>query len=144
MKKVFDWKSCIEQRFVKSVMIDVERIASLVGSAQDRERTADILPINNMTKETVVSLEYDVLRELLEAIALQQGYKIYNHECFTYFLRTVIKDERFAEEFDSLRTLRNAINYYGKRILLSDAQRAIADIKKLTSLTRKMLHQKLL
>ncbi len=82
---------------------------------------------------------YDVLRELLEALALQNGFKIYNHECYTCFLRSVIKDENFALEFDSLRLLRNAINYYGKKIELSDAKLTLLKLGKLIRKTKELL-----
>lgn len=139
MKEILDWRSCIEQHLAKPVAPDGERVASLIEIARSREKTAEMLPLNDTTKETLACLFYDVLRELLEAIAIQKGYKIYNHECYTYFLRTIINKEDFAFEFDSLRKLRNAINYYGRKILLQDAERAIQDTRKWIIEARKMI-----
>ncbi|MBS3138135.1 hypothetical protein J4207_00350 [Candidatus Woesearchaeota archaeon] len=134
-----DWETCKVERLAKPVKPDVELIKSLIQLANDREKTASLLPIDDVTKETVISLFYDVLRELLEALALKHGYKIYNHECYTPFLRIIISDEPFALEFDSLRKLRNGINYYGKKIELRDASRIVSTTKLSISKARKLL-----
>jgi len=134
-----DWETCKAERLAKPVQSDKEMIISLIKLANDREKTASLLPINDVTKETVISLLYDVSRELLEALALKHGYKIYNHECYTPFLRVIINDEQFALEFDSLRKLRNGINYYGKKIELRDASRIASTTKLLISKARERL-----
>lgn len=76
-----DWTGCISQKFAKEITPDVGQINSIIESALSREKTARMLPIDDTTKETVLSLIYDVLRELLEALSLKNNYKIYNHEC---------------------------------------------------------------
>ncbi|MFQ5531914.1 MAG: hypothetical protein ACE5ES_04825, partial [Candidatus Nanoarchaeia archaeon] len=63
-----------------------------------------------------ISLLYDSLRELLECLALSKGYKIYNHECYTSFLKEIVNKSDLGDEFDKFRILRNNINYYGKQI----------------------------
>ncbi len=63
-----------------------------------------------------MTLLYDALRELLEAVALENGYKIYNHECYTAFLKEIINESYLGDEFDKFRVLRNGINYYGRKI----------------------------
>ncbi len=139
MKKMIDWETCKEQRFAKNIVPDTGQIKSIIESAKNKEKTAKMIPLNETTKETVVSLTYDVLRELLESLALKHGYKIYNHECYTPFLRIVIKDDDFALEFDSLRMLRNGINYYGKNVSLSDAELTIRTAEKLIGKTKDLL-----
>lgn len=117
-----EWQNCNKQGYIKKIGQDRERIKDIIKSAEDREKTAGLLPLNETTKETIITLSYDVLRELLEALALKHNFKIYNHECYSSFLKNVIKDDTLALEFDSLRLLRNSINYYGKRIDLSDSK----------------------
>ena len=134
-----DWTGCINQKFAKEITPDAGQINSIIESALSREKTARMLPIDDTTKETVLSLMYDVLRELLEAISLKNNYKIYNHECYTSFLRVVMKDDAFAEEFDSLRMLRNRINYYGKKIPLDDAKAAISNAKNLVKKAKALI-----
>ncbi|MFH0875532.1 MAG: hypothetical protein V1859_06325 [archaeon] len=134
-----DWKGCKDSNMAKRIEPDFRKAGSIILAANDRESTAKMLPLNETTKETILSLMYDVLRELLEALALQHGYKIYNHECFTSFLRDIINDEKFALDFDSARQLRNSINYYGKKILIDDANSSLSDINKMISRARKLL-----
>ena len=142
MKQKTDWESCKANLLAKQIKPDLGRINSILESAKDRETTAKMLPINETSKETVVSLMYDVLRELLEALAIKHGYKIYNHECYTSFLMAIIKDEVFAREFDSLRMLRNSINYYGKRISIDDAKSSISSTEDLLKKTKALLKSK--
>lgn len=139
MREKIDWEGCKEQGFAKKVEPDFARIQDIINSANDRKKTTKLLPVNEITKETVVSLFYDVLRELLEALALQNGFKIYNHECYTSFLKNIIKDDNFALEFDSLRLLRNAINYYGKKIELNDINMILFKIEKFIKKTKELL-----
>ena len=71
---------------------------------------------------------YDCLREVLEALAIKKGFKIYNHECFCAFLKNICNEFSFAESFDRFRKIRNKINYYGKKVELVDAERLIKDM----------------
>lgn len=141
MKNKIDWEGCKAHGFAKKVGQDSNRIQSIINSAKDREKTVKLLPVNETTKETIISLFYDVLRELLEALALQNGFKIYNHECYTSFLKSVINDDDFSLEFDSMRLLRNSINYYGKKIDLGDATIILLKLEKLIKKSKSLLEK---
>ncbi|MDO8661583.1 MAG: hypothetical protein Q7K43_06855 [Candidatus Woesearchaeota archaeon] len=141
MNRPLDWEGCKQARIAKPVVANHEQIASIIETARKKEQTTLLLPVNETTKETIITLWYDVLRELLEALALSAGYKIYNHECYTPFLRTVIKDENFAHAFDSLRLLRNRIQYYGKDVLLMDAEATVINARELIKTTRTLLRK---
>ncbi len=141
MKQKIDWDGCKMQGLAKEVAPDFFRIKSIIESANNREKTVRLIPLNETSKETVISLWYDVVRELLEAAALKNGFKIYNHECYTSFLRSVLHDGDFALEFDSLRLLRNSINYYGKKIGVKDAEIILLKLEKLIRNARKMLEK---
>ena len=41
---------------------------------------------------------------------IQKGFKIYNHECYTAFLKQVIEKSDLGEDFDEIRKIRNAVN----------------------------------
>ena len=140
MIEKINWEMCKEQNFAKRVQPDLNQINSILESAANREKTANLLPFNDTTKETVISLAYDVLRELLEALALKKGYKIYNHECFSCFLHSIMKEESLSLEFDSLRMLRNSINYYGKKLPLEDAKISLVKLNNLISDIKKLLN----
>ena len=71
---------------------------------------------------------YDILRAILEAIAISKGYKIYTHEAFTSFLR-LNNEEAIAEKFDTFRRIRNGINYYGEDISVKETEENVAEIR---------------
>ena len=126
-----DWKDCCTRRTAKNVKPDVEMIISLTKSSRNKLESESKLNMNEVTASSKLSLAYDSLRELLEALALKNGYKVYNHECYSAFLKEVIKESYKADEFDDIRKIRNAVNYYGKEISPEESVEIIAKIKKL-------------
>jgi hypothetical protein len=84
-----------------------------------------------------ISLLYDALREILETIALEKGFKIYNHECYTPFLKEILCELVYADTFDKLRKTRNSINYYGKKLTLTQAQAVLVELRDMISYLRK-------
>jgi hypothetical protein len=141
MSANLDWKGCKDLMLAKNISPDPNLITFLIASSADRQKTAKMLPINETTKESIISLMYDSLRELLTALAIKHGYKIYNHECYTQFLKSVIIDEKLAYEFDSVRLLRNRLNYYGKKIPLQDAKNRIDEFDVLISKVKSRIKQ---
>jgi len=117
-----DFKECTRKRIAKEVTKDEELIKSLLKTSQNKSHSEKKLELNEMTSVSKISLLYDSLRELLEALALKNGFKIYNHECYTYFLKEMLNESAKADEFDDLRKIRNSINYYGKEISIQEAK----------------------
>ena len=126
-----DWEDCCNKRIAKSVKPDVEMIKSLTKSSKNKLESESKLNMNDVTASSKLSLAYDSLRELLEALALNNGYKVYNHECYSAFLKEIIKESYKADEFDDIRKIRNAVNYYGKEISVEEANEIITKIKNL-------------
>ena len=124
-----DWNECIKRRIVKDVKEDKNMIKSAREIAAEKLESADSLPIHLHIGK--ITLLYDALREYLECIALEKGYKIYNHECYTAFLKEVLMLSREGGIFDNLRKIRNGINYYGKKIDESESKKIINDLKML-------------
>ncbi len=138
-----DWEECKGAMLVKDVKADEEMIKSLIKSSKNRLESEKLLEMNEVTASSKLSLAYDSLRELLEALSLKRGYKIYNHECYAAFLKEVIGASEDGMEFDALRKLRNAVNYYGKEISAKDADDAISKIKKLAYFAKGLLENKI-
>jgi len=136
---MMDWKECIKRRMIKDINLDKNLIDSLKKSYKNKLVSSNLLRLNNRTAVSKIFLIYDSLRELLETISLQNGYKIYNHECYTHFLREILNEDSKSEEFDILRKIRNSINYYGKEISESEAKKVIKRIKNLISEMEKLL-----
>lgn len=121
-----DWKNCIGKLLSKKIQPDINLIKSLIKSAEKKIEAEKSLP--DSLSEPKISLIYDALRTLLEALALSNGFKIYNHECYTAFLKEILKESSLGDNFDKYRKLRNAINYYGKEISKKEAKEIIKDI----------------
>jgi uncharacterized protein (UPF0332 family) len=132
-----DWKECLNKKIAKRIKEDIELINSLIKTSENKLASENKLLMENVTADSKISLAYDSLRELLEALAIKAGYKIYNHEGYTPFLKEIIKEIGIGEEFDEVRKIRNLINYYGKSVTVDEAGKIIEKIK----LLRKQVEQ---
>jgi hypothetical protein len=126
-----DWKECWDKRIVKDIKKDEQLISSLIKTSENRLKTEEKIEIDNVTASSKLSLAYDSLRELIEALALKNGFKIYNHECYTAFLKEIMKERQISEKFDEIRKIRNSINYYAKEISIEDSKKLINSVKEL-------------
>lgn len=124
------FKRFIEEGKVRKAKLDLQLVKSLIKTSEKHTKVAKMLEINNITKETVFVMYYEVLRELIEAMAMKDGYKVYSHEAFTFYLREKY-NEVAANKFDRYRKLRNGVNYYGKEIPVDDVKMSVKEIKKL-------------
>jgi hypothetical protein len=130
-----DWNECQKARLVKSVSPDADFVMSLQQSAEHKQQSQLLLPMQSVTAASKVSLAYDALREKLEALSIKHGWKVLNHECYCAFLKEQMHESDIADVFDVLRKLRNDVNYYGKEISTDDANKAV---NQLLSLTKKV------
>ena len=133
-----NWRECKFKKFVKEKRVEEDLIRFLLEESVRKRKSNDLLELDDTTATTKICIIYDSLREVLEALALKKGFKIYNHECFTAFLREVCLKENFAKSFDIFRKIRNGINYYGKRLSKEDARILIL---KITTLRKEILEE---
>jgi len=134
-----DFDECLKKRIAKEVNEDNELISSLIKTSQNKFDSEKKLELTEVTSSSKISLLYDSLRELLEALAIKKGYKIYNHECYTYFLKEILNESIKGDEFDELRKIRNSINYYAKDITVGEARDVLERIIKLREEIIKLL-----
>ena len=128
-----DWNSCLRRREAKRIKADEEMALSLERTSAHKAISSQLLELREETTAAKISLSYDAVRELLEAIALRNGFKIYNHVCYTSFLKEICKESDFGREFDELRVIRNDINYYGKAISIIESKQVLERLNKLRS-----------
>lgn len=124
-----DWDECRIKRIAKHVKPDIEMIKSLIKSSKNKFESESELKMSNVTASSKISLAYDSLREMLEALSLKKSFKIYNHECYIPFLKEIMNKSEIGDEFDEIRKIRNAVNYYGKDISIKEAEEIIKRIK---------------
>jgi hypothetical protein len=134
-----NWDECKIKGFVKEVKIDRELINSLLKQSKKKIITDKFSPLNEDTISTKFCNNYDALREILEAIALQKGFKIYNHECFTGFIKKILNLDSESFSFDKFRRIRNSINYYGQDLSIEDGRRLIDEVNALREEIVKLL-----
>ena len=134
-----DWEECIKKRIVKDIKIDKDLIEALIKSSNNKLESENKLLMADVTASSKLSLAYESLRELLEATAIKKGYKIYNHECYAAFLKEIIGESNKGDEFDDIRRIRNAVNYYGKDISIPEADEFINKIKALRNFILNLL-----
>jgi len=134
-----DWRECFDKRIIKNINPDLDMVASLIKTSKNKLKSEEKLVMSSITAGSKISLAYDSLRELLEALALKTGYKIYNHECYVAFLKEILKESAIGEEFDEIRKIRNDVNYYGKEISTEEAKAIIQRIKQLRNSILKLL-----
>ena len=125
---MIDWRECNYKRFVKEVNTDKSLIDSLLKSSKNKLGSNERLELDETTASTKISIVYEALREILEALAIKRGFKIYNHECFCAFLNEICNDKLSSQKFDGFRRIRNRINYYGKIISIKEALIIIKEI----------------
>ncbi|MBI2564874.1 hypothetical protein HYV79_02690 [Candidatus Woesearchaeota archaeon] len=134
-----DWIECKEKRIAKEVFIDEDLINSLIKSSKKKIKSEELLPLNETTTESKITLAYDGLRELLEALALSKKFKIYNHECYGAFLKEIVNLSEVGDDFDEIRKIRNAVNYYGKQISKEECVKIILQIKEIIKKVKSVL-----
>lgn len=126
-----DWKECQNMGIVKRVDQNKSKINSIREISKKKRESAEYLPKDHSISK--ITLLYDALRELLEAKAIEKGYKIYNHECYHAFLKEILGMSREGDLFNSLRKIRNGINYYGKKVNHEESKEIINDLNYLIS-----------
>jgi hypothetical protein len=124
-----DWRECLGKKIAKRISVDVNLINSLIETSRNKLISEEKLILDEITAGSKISLAYDSLRELLEALAIKNEFKIYNPEAFTPFLKEVLNKQELGEKFDEIRKIRNSINYYGKSVLPEEAKQIIVEIK---------------
>ncbi|MBS3163849.1 hypothetical protein J4439_00285 [Candidatus Woesearchaeota archaeon] len=109
---------------------DVQLARSLLTTAHEDLAFLDTVPLDEKAARKMMSNYYDTLRAIVEAMAVLDGYKVYSHEAFTFYLKE--KGESLAaEKYDRFRRIRNRINYYGQNISVAEVAEHAEGIQKL-------------
>ena len=120
----------ITRKEVRKTEFDKGLFESLVKTAELDLIFLEKVKIDEYSSRKIMSNYYDVLRSLLEAMALKDGYKVYSHEAFTFYLREKEESE-ISLKFDRFRKKRNAINYYGESVSVEEVKEYSKEMKKI-------------
>ncbi|MFA5019638.1 MAG: hypothetical protein WC533_00915 [Candidatus Pacearchaeota archaeon] len=127
-----DLDDCYKKNFIKKTRIDKELVRSLIEMSKIKEDSVNNAQINETNISAYVSMAYDSLREILEALCILKEYKVTSHICLGELLKALIPDFDFIS-FDRFRYIRNGINYYGTKIGYQQGKEIIIKIFKLKS-----------
>ena len=123
---------------------DLAEARSLMQQAWDRSNDLSSLPVDISNAQFRFESAYECLREALQSFLSFEGYKAYSHEAIVIFsLEKKILSEAQAVKIDRYRTIRNDINYRGKKITIEEATEILHLVKSLLPLLRKILEEKL-
>lgn len=131
----------ISQGFIRKVPPDNLRAKSLIQASHEALFSVAKLSVEPPTSKTIIRELYESMRQYIEAIGSQKGYKFSIHEALTPFLEEILKEQRIAIRFDRYRKLRNGVNYYGDDISLETIQEALREIPKIIQQLEKHLNQ---
>jgi len=120
----------ITRKEVRKTEFDKGLFESLVKTAELDLIFLEKVKIDEYSSRKIMSNYYDVLRSLLEAMALRDGYKVYSHEAFTFYLKEKEESE-ISLKFDRFRKKRNAINYYGESVSVEEVNEYSEEMKKI-------------
>ena len=121
---------CYKRGFIKKTKPSTNLIKSLIEMSDMKELTVNEAKLNEVNISVYVSMAYDSLREVLEALCISKGYKVTSHICIGKLLKTLVIGFNFVD-FDRLRYIRNSINYYGTKIDYDQGRELIKKIFKI-------------
>ncbi len=122
-----DIDECFRKGLIKRVDRDDELVKSLIEMSNIKETAVKEAQINETNVSAYLSLAYDSLREILEALCILKGYKVLSHICIGELLKKILEDFDY-DEFNRLRWIRNSINYYGEKVEFNQGREIITKI----------------
>lgn len=133
-----DLNNCIKRGFIRRVKVDKNLINSILGMSMSEEETVKEAKLNRKNISTYCVVAYSSLRQILEAMSLNEGYKVTSHICTGLLLKKKVKDFD-VEFFERLRKIRNKISYYGEGVDFETGAELIQNIFKLNKKLRAKL-----
>ena len=133
-----DLGDCYGKGFIRKIKPDRNLIKSLLEMSRSEEKFVKGVIMTEENVSTLCTLAYSSLREILEALCLDKGYKITNHICLGLLLKKELEDFDYAL-FERVRKIRNKISYYGNKIGLEEGTEIIRKIFELNTKLRKDL-----
>lgn len=121
------FEAFIRQKKVRKGKPDIQLARSLVKMSDNHIESINDVKLTKVSSATIMTTYYESLREIVEAMAAVEGFKVYSHEAFTYFLKER-EEDIISFKFDKYRKIRNNINYYGEPIESSVTEAGIKDM----------------
>ncbi|MBU1975879.1 MAG: hypothetical protein KKG59_05740 [Nanoarchaeota archaeon] len=112
---------------IKRIKPDIKHSESLLKMSMKNIQALDSIELTADNTELQFSDYYKCLRQVVDAIAIRNGYKLRTHEVGTEYLKRIGKGQ-ISRKYDRFRKIRNRINYYGAEMSLEHAKATIKEI----------------
>ena len=137
-----DWDEC-KKSFIRKKEVDNEKINSMVKTAFKRFNFISSIEVNKDNVSFVVEDYYEIIKELLASLLLQNGLRSKNHQCLiTYFYKTYPNYEFEANLILRMSYLRNRLDYYGELIDINFYKKYSKDFVSIINLIEKLIKEK--
>ena len=101
-----DFEDFISKGQVRKAKPDIELVKSLIKASESDLIFLKRQSIDKDSARKVFTGFYDIVRSIVEAMAVMHGYKVYSHEAFTFYL-IKLGEGILADKFDRFRKIRN-------------------------------------
>ena len=132
-----NFEEFIKRNVVRKATSDAELAKSLIAESDKILLVIKELTPNETNATMLMREAYEAYRQICEAIAVYNGYKIYSHEAITSFIAEILNEKEVADSFDRYRKIRNSINYYGAPISVEEVQKALLETPKFIGIFKK-------
>lgn len=113
MEEIMEWDICLKEH-IKKVQRDNEKIKSIQKMCNARLRVINGMEIDDETASIAATDYYEVIKELLVALLLQEGIKSDNHECLISFFKYKFPQYDYeVKMMHQLKNIRNRASYDG-------------------------------
>ena len=130
----------LKKGIVKTRKKNIKRVKSLLGEAAKRLKFYNAIPISEESANYIIENMYDVIRELIEAKMLLEGYKSYSHEATVSYLKNLGFSSYEVEFTDELRNIRNQTKYYGHLVNIEYAKKVSEFTNKIYPRLKKLIN----
>lgn len=134
-----DWNEC-KRTFIRQIELDKDRIKTIEEKAVLRLKRAENTKIDKENVSLVVEDYYEVIKELLVAYLLKNGFRSKNHQCLISYFYMKNKDyERESYLISQMSFFRNRLNYYGEDIPMDFYEKNKEDFKKIINILKELI-----
>lgn len=134
-----EWSEC-EEKFLRDVSPDKNKIKSMLDIAGSRQKFIETLAVNENSVSFITEGYYETIKELLVALLLTKGLRSSNHQCLiTYFYLNYKEHESYAHLMSELSYLRNRLEYYGEQIIPDFYNKNINKMKALIKILKEII-----
>lgn len=113
MKPIMNWKVCLAEH-IKKIQPDSEKIKSIRKMCKVRLKVMKQIKLDDESASIIAADYYEIIKELLTALLLKNGFKSNNHECLiSFFQKKYSNYEYEATIIHQLKNVRNRISYDG-------------------------------